>query len=623
MLVLLLLATAMFINYKNAEGFVRDQLYSNAANTASSLGVAIGHAKGDRVMEETLINAIFDSGYYESIVLSDIDGNVVYQSSEPVKVKDVPSWFIDHVRLESSEAVVPLSSGWRLTGHLKISGHRGHAYGQIWQAFREMTFGFVLLGLLALVGIYLFLKMVLQPLKRVREQAEAVIQRRFIFQEKLPKTKEMRDIVTAMNLLVKKVKTVYEKEAKAIADYNQLLYVDRETGYYNRAYFRIKLQEYLHSSDYLSHGHVLAFEIHKYVQLLEEKGVNGVHKAVMKLRDIIDAHCCTSFVEAIRCHTRENDIMIILPASRREQVEELARSVCEEYIGSDQIDCTYVSYEEGESLSNILERVDTGLMMAAAIETNSIRLYVDGKNNIPVLGHDEWIQKILEAMECNAFIPMFQPVVEQDGKTVQNELLLRLKYEGKIVSAGLFMPIVARMNMLSVLDRYVLELLDTLQLSKPIAVNITHDFITQSVNLQVISSLTERWKAQGMNIIFELPNATLASDPEASKAFASHIHREGWQLGIDHFSVGAYDLHLLEELKPSYLKINAAYLLSLVEGREEELSKSSLFTLTELLEIDLIAIAVDSEKTAMRLKENGIMLMQGFWIAEPKEERKK
>ena len=38
MLVLLLLATAMYINYKNAEGFIRDQLYSNAANTASSLG---------------------------------------------------------------------------------------------------------------------------------------------------------------------------------------------------------------------------------------------------------------------------------------------------------------------------------------------------------------------------------------------------------------------------------------------------------------------------------------------------------------------------------------------------------------------------------------------------------
>jgi len=621
MIVLLLLATAMFINYKNAENFIRDQLYSNAANTASSLGVAIGHVKGDRAMEETLINAVFDSGYYESIILTDIDGNVKYQSVEPVKVYGIPSWFIDNVYLESTEAVVPLSSDWRLTGHLKISAHRGHAYAQIWQAFREMLISFVVLGMVALIGIYLFLKMVLFPLKRVREQAEAVIQRRFIFQKHLPKTKEMRDVVTAMNLLVKKVKTVYEKESKAIADYNQLLYEDRETGYYNRPYFRIKLEEYLHSSDYFSHGYVLVFEIHKYAKLLEEKGVNGVYKAVIELRDIINAHCSSSFVEAVRCRTRDNDIMIILPASRKEQVEELARSVCEASTNGFKVDCAYVSYEERESLSKILERIDNGLMVAAATAGDALRIYADRKDDMPILSHDQWVEKINEAMANKEFIPMFQPVIGQDGEKVQNELLLRMKYEGEILSAGFFMPIIAGMKMLPMLDRYVLELLDTLQLSKPIAVNITHDFIAQSANLQVISSLTERWKSKGMDIIFELTNATVASDPEASKAFAAHIHREGWELGIDHFTVGAYDLHLLEELKPTYLKINAAYLLSLVEGKEEEVSKSSLFTLAELLEIDLIAIAVDSEETVERLKANGIILMQGFWIAEPKEER--
>ncbi len=626
MLVLVLLATAMYINYKNAEGFIRDQLFSNAANTASSLGVAIGHVKGDKAMEETLINAVFDSGYYESIVLLDIDGNVTYQSRESVKVQGIPSWFIEHVRLESSEAVVPLSSGWLLTGHLKIKGHRGHAYGQIWQAFKEMVSGFVVLGLVALLGIYLFLKMVLMPLKRVREQAEAVMQRRFIFQEQIPKTVEMRDVVTAMNSLVKKVKTVYEKEAKAVADYNRLLYEDGETDYYNRSYFRIKLQEYLNSSDYLSHGYVLAFEIHNYAKLLEEKGANGVHKAIINLRDIINSHCCTSFVEAVRCRTRENDIMILLPASREEQVEEFARAVCEEATEEYQIDCAYVSYKERESLATIMERIGSGLMLASATEDGSIRLHADGKDDIPILSHEEWIVKIHESMENNAFIPMLQPVIREDKSIVQNELLLRLKYEGKIVSAGLFMPIISALKMMSVLDIHVLKLLDTLKLSTQttqIAVNITHDFITKSANLQMISTLTEAWKSKGMDIVFELPNSTVASDHEASKAFASHIHRKGWQLGIDHFTVGAYDLKLLEELKPSYLKVNAAYLLALVEGKEEELSKSSLFTLTELLEIDLIAIAVDSEETVIRLKENGITQMQGFWIAEPKEERKK
>lgn len=623
MIVLVLLATAMYINYKNAEGFIRDQLFSNAANTASSLGVAIGHVKGDKAMEETLINAVFDSGYYESIVLLDIDGNVTYQSRESVKVQGIPSWFIEHVHLESSEAVVPLSSGWLLKGHLKIKGHRGHAYGQIWQAFKEMVSGFVVLGLVALLGIYLFLKMVLMPLKRVREQAEAVMQRRFIFQEHLPKTKEMHDVVKAMNLLVKKVKLIYEKEAKAIADYNSLLYQDRETGYYNRAYFRIKLEEYLHSSDYYSHGHVLAFEIHKYANLLEEKGANGVYKAVMNLRNIIDTHCCSSFLEAIRCRTRDNDIMVILPASRKEDVEAVARAVCESSTEGYQLDCAYISYEGRESLSHIMEKIGSALMMAASKEGESIHIYDGGNDNIPLLSHDEWKEKVNEVISNNAFIPMLQPVKKDNEDIVHNELLLRLEYEGEIVSAGLFMPIISGVNMLSTLDRYVLERLDSIYTTDPIAVNITQDFITQSANLQLITSLSERWKEKNMNIIFELPNATVALNPEASKTFATYVHREGWELGIDHFTVDAYDLKLLEELKPTYLKINAAYLLSLVEGKEDTTSNSSLFTLADLLEIDLIAVSVDSEETVTRLKENGITQMQGYLIGEPKEEREK
>ena len=619
MLVLLLLATAMLVNYKNAEGFVKDQLLSNAQNTASSLGVAIGHVNGDKAMEETLINAVYDSGYYESIVLTDIDGNVSYERRDPVRIQDVPSWFVKHVELDNAEADVPLSSNWRLVGHLKIKGHRGHAYEQLWNAFKEMFIGFIVLGVLAVIGVYIFLLIVLKPLKRVREQAEAVMQRRFIFQEPLPKTKEMRDVVSAMNLLVRKVKRVYEKEAKAIADYKRVLYEDRETGYYNRSYFTTKLQDFLHASDDFSYGYLVAFGIHDYPKLLEEQGSSGVHKAVITLRDAIDTHCCDSFREAVICRTRESDIMVILPSSRKEDVEAFTRAVCKTCIVSFRVDCAYISYKERELLAEILKRVDNALMVAAASESSTMQFYADTRDDIPIFSHSEWVKKIHESMHSHAFIPMLQAVMDEHGKTVQEELLLRLKYEGKIVSAGLFMPIIAGVKMLPMLDRYVLEQLDSIQLSRPVAINITHDFITQSANLHVISSLTQRWKSRGIDITFELPNTTVASDPEATKAFAAHIQQEGWQIGIDHFTVAMYDLQLLEELKPAYLKINAAYLLSLIEVKEKELTSSSLFTLAELLDIDLIATVVDSEETAVRLKNNGITYMQGFWVSEPRE----
>lgn len=622
-IVLLLLATAMFVNYKNAEGFIKDQLYSNAANTASSLGVAIGNADGDKAMQETLINAVFDSGYYEKIELSDIDGNIVYQSKEPVKVEGVPHWFIAYVHLSASEAVVTLSSGWKQIGHLKIIGHRGHAYMQIWDAFREMIFGFITLGIVALLGIYMLLKLLLQPLQRVREQAEGVLQRRFIYQKELPKTQEMHDVVTAMNSLVSKVKSIYEREAQAIAKYKRLLYEDRETGYYNRDYLRIKLQGYLNSHDHFSHGYIAAFTIHNYPKLLEEKGTNGVHKAVMDLRDMIDHTCMNIHIDKVCCRTRESDIMIIIPASLERDVEKLVQNVCQSPVEDFKIDATYVPYKEGESLVHIMERIDHGLMMAASMDSDSHRYYSDGKDDVPLLSHDEWIETVQIAMDEHAFIPMLQTVVKEGGEPVHHEFLLRLQYKDRIISAGLFMPIIAGVNMLSDLDRHVLEELVSYNLTQPLAVNLTYDFISHSASLHLITELTKRWRENCMDIIFELPNAALAKDPDTCKVFASHIQREGWRLGIDHFTVDAYDLQLLEALKPAYLKINASYLLSLIENQQEEMSSSSLFILTELLEIDIIAIAVDSEVTQNRLNDNGIRYMQGFWISEPKEERKR
>ena len=182
------------------------------------------------------------------------------------------------------------------------------------------------------------------------------------------------------------------------------------------------------------------------------------------------------------------------------------------------------------------------------------------------------------------------------------------------------MPIINSINMQFELDQYVLEHLISIRASTPIAVNVTHDFITQSASFQLISSLSKYWKDKNLEIIFELPNKVITSDPEASKAFSAHIRKEGWKLGIDHFTVGEYDIQLLEILQPSYLKINAAYLLSLIENEDKRRSKSTLLLLSELLEIDLIAIAVDSEDTVKRLKENGIEYMQGFWISEPQED---
>ena len=69
----------------------------------------------DLVVMGSMVDAIFDGGYYSQILVQAIDGDALIEKSVPVKIEGVPTWFVGavgvaasssqcfgHVRLESS-----------------------------------------------------------------------------------------------------------------------------------------------------------------------------------------------------------------------------------------------------------------------------------------------------------------------------------------------------------------------------------------------------------------------------------------------------------------------------------------------------------------------------------------
>ena len=622
LLVVSLLAMTMYSSYRSNIRFIEDQLYTNAENTASSLGLAISKTSSgkDLAMAETMINAVFDSGLYEAIVFTDLNGKVLYQRRMPTAIGDVPSWFVSRIELPPAVAKVPVGREWMLVGRLSVEGHRGHAYAQMYDAFKEVLSSFALLSLLAMAGVYILLKIVLRSLQKVREQAEAVIENRFIVHSKLPRTREFRDVVLAMNSLVVKVREIFRHEAEAIARYNRLLYEDQETGFYNRHYFRIKMEEFLEDSDRFSSGYVLAVQIETYDTLHKDLGANEMHRLVLRLRDVILSQT-KSVADTIRCRTRESDMMLIFPgfdASGAQAVSEKVLSACRKT--ECPVNCALVGYRAQARLSKIMAMVDNALMLAAAQEEKQVACYIDEERDIvPALGHDAWMQQIREAMRQERFIVMFQPVQDREGHTVQEGLLLGLRFENNMLNAGEFMPIVRGIGMQSELDRYIIRHLRQYDRPTEITVNLSAEFISQTANLQWLASFEKQWK--GRRIAFEISNGTIVKDATAVEMFSHHIKEYGWRFGIDHFTVGTYDLHLLQKLKPSFLKINAKYLLSLLSSENGGGSSSSLFTICRLLDIRLIATGVDSDETAAALKENGIALLQGLRAAKDTGEK--
>ena len=70
----------LWVNVNDTRDFIAEQLASHSQDTATSLGLSIAPYLGNEnhvPIVDTTMNAIFDRGYYLSMILKDLDGEVI------------------------------------------------------------------------------------------------------------------------------------------------------------------------------------------------------------------------------------------------------------------------------------------------------------------------------------------------------------------------------------------------------------------------------------------------------------------------------------------------------------------------------------------------------------------
>ena len=138
-LFLILFVGTWFAKFESTRSFLTDQLESHAQDTASSLGLAVSQYPDDMIIVETMINAIFDRGYYETIRFIDPNGKILLERNLKVVIEGVPSWFIKLVPLKVPEANAYVTAGWRQAGTIYVKSHAGYAYNSLWQDIKHTT----------------------------------------------------------------------------------------------------------------------------------------------------------------------------------------------------------------------------------------------------------------------------------------------------------------------------------------------------------------------------------------------------------------------------------------------------------------------------------------------------
>ena len=274
-LVCTLLAINLVVSVMNARLYFHEQMQNHSEDTATSLALSISRsaAEQDDAQLRSLVDVIFDRGYYRAIVFKKSDGSSTpINRTSPIAIEGVPEWFISLVDLPEPVGTAEVISGWNILGDLIVVGNPGYAYRDLWRVFKQYIVIFIGTALVCYVLVAFGLRMILRPLDKVESQAEAICRREFPVQDDLPRTIELRRVVIAMNRMVQKVQAMFQEQVSLTESLYKQAHLDPVTQLSNRQDFDSRLRAFVESERSGNRGVLFLLEINGLVEFNDRHG---------------------------------------------------------------------------------------------------------------------------------------------------------------------------------------------------------------------------------------------------------------------------------------------------------------------------------------------------------------
>jgi len=638
-LLLLVFAGTFLISVHNTRDYLQRQMESHAQDAATSLGLSISPylADGDIATVTSMTDAIFDRGYYRLVRVEDMHGKPLVDRILPVQTEGVPNWFISRLPLVTPEGESTLMSGWLQAGKVRVMSHPGFAYSQLWQTvlgtFRWFLFS---AAIVLFIGI-LMLKRVLGPLKQVEMQANAICNREFPILEKLPRTKDLRKIVEAMNRMSQKVGQMLDELERLASGLRQKAYQHPVTGLANKPYFLDTLSHLVDSKEHFQQGAIYLVQLKNFRAYNEKNGYQAGDDLLKGM-----AHILAQSVEMLPkhqiAHLAGADFAVLVEDCSKAEAGALGERLAAAMVGLygagviQEPDAGHVGiayYDGGQKVSELLSEADMALRDAQSKGANQWVLYQPNEQSQQqARGASEWRTFIGEALERDKIKLQFQDVVSvAERRLMHQEVFVRLPEDlndssSSLMTAGTFMPQAESLGMTAEIDRVVISrVLDLLQAAesgeKTYAVNISPPSLKdQSFIPWLEQQLAARSDVTG-RVVFEMAEYGAVSLSEEVNQLVAVIERCGASFALDHFGRSFNSLAYLRAFRAAYLKIDGSFMRSLDEDGDNRYFVQALADIAHGLEIEVIAESVESEAVWGQLQSLDLDGGQGYFIGKP------
>ncbi len=289
-----------------------------------------------------------------------------------------------------------------------------------------------------------------------------------------------------------------------------------------------------------------------------------------------------------------------------------------------------VSFSDStSSLSELLKQADIACYMAKDLGRHRIHVYRN--EDVELTKHRGQMQSVgqiyqsLKDDRFQLFAQSVQSVVNKAGK--HYEVLIRMEHEnGELIQPADFLPAAERYNIISSLDRWVIDKTCQLLVAHPdfveqinfIAINISGQSFADETFLEFILERIENSKLNANKFCFEITETAAIANLAKAKEFIAALSHFGCQFSLDDFGSGLSSYGYLKNLPANYLKIDGIFVRDILNDPIDRVIVRSINEIGQELGMKTIAEFVESTEIKDVLEEIGVDYVQGFGIDRPR-----
>jgi len=625
-LLLLVMLCLVFFQFSQTRNFMNNQMTSDLNNTSTSLGLILQpHLEtGDQIGAKKLISVISKGGFYRQVTLTWHTDNQQHIWRNSVTIHGVPQWFGALELFGDLTKTITISSGQVQLATLKVEAHPALAYQELWRIMSMALIVLAILLVLVIVILHVRLKQILMPLYRISEYAKAIAKQKFTQQLIMPKTTELKEVVTAINTISDQLKNVFVTLDDEVNKLKLINLTDRVSGLPNRQHLSGQITSWLADPGY--GGLILAKfdwldEIHsKYGYQVRDETIKVLSKRLqselLAQADCVIARIANTEFAFLVTKGDRHQLETYLQSLIRLINQEMSKAGCEPNQGF----ALGVSERAlGTTLADILSQSDNALQQA--IQEHRISHWFDAQRQQQKYSKEQWREILVTAISQKQFLLQWQPISHIDSnEVIQREIYCHLNIEGERISASQFVPYIELFSLGHNLDQCLLEIIVQQNVVKmcyePLAINLTHDSINNPQFHQWLAKFLRKLP-QAHALHFELPESAVNSSLSQCQILCEVIRDNGAKFGIDHCGRQMDSLTYLQQLKPHYVKLDQAFAFYERSEHNNELCRA-LINVLKGLNIEVIATAIEDSDQLTNFQSLRVDGVQGF-IAPPQD----